>query len=201
MQIRKVTVGQFFDPKVVLPSMVVQLAKGLGLTDEYIAKMLNGKLAKGAKGNGGRSNGSGDLPDSKLRTIVLQKLQHANDLVSAFTAPTDSFEYEFTGPEFPDEQAEPDINSAGQNTRQRASAPRAGKQQGAYVVVKRGLKCTMEQDPEKFKLWQFVWNCKTFEEFYQQAPKKAITKTGRIITAASEMAWAIKSGWVKPVAG
>lgn len=201
MQVRKITVGQFFDAKVVTPEMVKQLALGLGLTQAYIDKMLASKLAKGAKGSGSRSNGSGDLPDSKLRTVVLQKLQHANDLVSKFSDPQDAFEYEFTGPEFPDEQAEPDINAAGQNKRQRNTAApnRSGVQQGAYRVAKRGLKCTAEQDPEKFALWQFIWNSGTFEQYYKDAPKKAVTRTGRIITAASEMAWAIKSGWIVPV--
>lgn len=202
MQIRKVANKDFFNATVVTPEMVVELAKGLGLSDAYITKTLSQKLAKASQGNGGRSNGVGNLPDAKLRTVVMQKLQQPNDLVTGFAEPDASFEYEFAC--FPDEQPEPDIGAAGANkTRKTASAPRTGgsvTQKGAYTVVKRGLKCSYETDPEKFALWQFIWESPSFEVYYANAPKKAVTRTGRIITAASEMAWAIKSGWVVPVA-
>jgi hypothetical protein len=200
MQIHKIVCKNFFDATIVLPEMVVQLAAGLGLSPEYIAKVQAQKLNGASKSRGHKGVGTDQLPDAKLRTIVLQKLQQANDLVSAFSAPDDAFEYEFTGAMFPDPQPEPDINAAGQNKRQRNAAPanRSGVQVGAYTVAKRGLKCTAEQDPEKFALWQFIWDSGTFEQYYAKAPKKAVTRTGRIITAASEMAWAIKSGWVVP---
>lgn len=203
MQVRKVAYNDFFNATIVLPEMVVQLAKGLGMTDAAIEKLSKQQLAK-ASGNGRKgSNGTSDLPDGKLRTVVLNKLSHANDLCSNFTHGS-VFEYEFHGAMFPDEKPAPDINAAGQNTRkQRANAPgRVGgvQQTGAYRVVNsKGLKCTEASDPEKYALWQFVWQCKTFEEYYAKAPKKAVTRTNRIITAASEMAWAIKSGWVMPV--
>lgn len=202
MQIRNVAYNDFFHANVVLPEMVVQLAKGLGLSEEYITKMQAQDLKK-ASGNGRRgSNGAGDCPDAKLRTIVLKKLQEPNDIVTGFAAGA-SFEYEFHGAMFPDEKPAPDINAAGQNTRkQRASAGKVGnvQQTGAYRVVNsKGLKCTPESDPEKYALWQHVWNSGTFEQYYANAPKKAVTRTGRIITAASEMAWAIKSGWIVPV--
>jgi hypothetical protein len=200
MQIRTVAYNDFFNATIVLPEMVVQLAAGLGCTPEYIAKLQAQKLAKASGGKGGRSNGAGDLPDGKLRTVVLQKLQQPNDIVSGF-AQGCSFEYEFHGEMFPDEKPAPDINAAGQNNRkQRAPRGNGAAQQGAYKVVNRnGLKCTAESDPEKFALWQFIFNCNTFEQYYAQAPKKAVTRTNRIITAASEMGWAIKCGWIVPV--
>lgn len=202
MQIRKIANKDFFNATIVTPAMVTELATGLGLSAAYIEKTLTQKLAKASASRGGKSVGVGDLPDAKLRTVILQKLQQPNDLVTGFASPDDSFEYEFTC--FPDEQPEPDIASAGAN--KRTSAPRKANtagavvQKGEYIVVKRGLKCDANTDPEKFALWQFVWDSGSFEAYYASAPKKAITKTGRIITAASEMAWAIKSGWVKPVA-
>lgn len=202
MQIRKIANKDFFNATVVTGEMVLELAKGLGLSEAYIAKMLTQKLSKASQSRGGKSTAVGDLPDAKLRTVILQKLQQPNDLVTGFASPDDSFEFEFHC--FPDEVAEPDINAAGAN--KRTAAPRKANtagavvQKGAYIVVKCGLKCSQETDPEKYALWQHVWNSKSFEEYYANAPKKAITKTGRIITAASEMAWAIKSGWVKPVA-
>lgn len=203
MRIIPVSYNDFFHATVVTPEMVVQLAKGLGLSDDYVAKMQAQDLKKASGGKGGRSNGAGDCVDAKLRTIVLKKLQEPNDLVTGFAAGT-SFEFEFNGPSFPDEQPEPDISSAGANNarKQRASAKPGNVngvvQKGNYRVVKQGLKCTAEQDPEKYALWQHVWNSGSFEAFYANAPKKAVTRTGRIITAASEMAWAIKSGWVVP---
>lgn len=205
MQIRKIAYADFFNAQVVTTTMVEQVAKALGMTEEAIAKLKAQKLAK-ASGNGRRgSNGTADLPDAKLRTVVGTKLANKNDLVDGWQQGS-VFEMEFHGPEFPDEQPEPDINSAGANNarKQRASAKPGTVggivQKGAYVVVNcKGLKCTAESDPEKFALWQHVWNSKTFEEYYANAPKKAVTRTNRIITAASEMAWALKSGWVKPV--
>lgn len=203
MQIRKIAYADFFNATVVTPEMVRQLAAGLGMSQDAIEKLANQKLSKASGGKGGRTNGAADCPDAKLRTVVLNKLQNTNDLVSNFSHGV-SFEYEFHGEAFPDETPEPDINAAGAN-KQRARKATGTKatgvsavQKGAYTVAKQGLKCTAEQDPEKFALWQHVWNSKTFEEYYANAPKKAVTRTGRIITAASEMAWAIKSGWVVP---
>lgn len=204
MQIRKVANKDFFNATVVTPAMVVQIAKALGMSDEAVTKLQAQKLAKASGGKGGRSNGAADLPDGKLRTVVATKLANKNDLVDGWSQES-YFEMEFHGPDFPDEQPEPDINSAGANNarKQRASAKPGNvggvQQKGAYRVVKCGLKCSQESDPEKFALWQYVWNSKTFEEYYANAPKKAVTRTNRIITAASEMAWAIKSGWVVPV--
>jgi len=201
MQIRTVAYSDFFNTAIVTPEMVVELALSLGLSDAYVEKMRKQPLAKASGGKGGRGNGAADCPDAKLRTAILKKLQEPNDIVTGF-ANGASFEFEFHC--FPDEQPDPDISSAGANNARKARAPRqggtGGAQKGAYKVAKKGLKCTEEQDPEKFKLWQFVWNCHSFEEYYAKAPAKAITRTGRIITAASEMGWAIKSGWVVPVA-
>lgn len=202
MQIRKIANKDFFNATVVTADMVIELAKGLGLSEAYIAKTLTQKLAKASQARGAKSTAVGDLPDGKLRTVILQKLQQPNDLVTGFASPEDSFEFEFHC--FPDEVAEPDINAAGAN--KRSAAPRKANtvgsvvQKGNYIVVKRGLKCDASTDPEKFNLWQHVWTCASFEEYYANAPKKAVTRTGRIITAASEMAWAIKSGWIKPFA-
>lgn len=205
MQVIKVTSAAFLTETVTC-EMVCQLAKALGLSQDYIDTMLAQSLKGASKGNGrsgkGGSNGVGNLSCAKLRTVVMKKLSEPNDLVTDFASPNGSFEFEFTGESFPDAPVQPDINAAGKNkkgTGARPAAPRTNLS-GAYVVVKRGLKCTAEQDPEKAALWQFVWESGTFEQYFAKAPKKAVTKTGRIITAASEMAWAIKSGWVKPVA-
>lgn len=200
MKVVTVKYADFQNATVVTPEMVVQIAKALGMTDEGIAKLQKQTLAKASGGKGGRSSGAADLPDGKLRTVVNTKLSNKNDYVEGWGQGS-SFDFEFHGPNFADEQPEPDINAAGANKQRKARATGArtgGAQKGEYKVAKRGLKCTMEQDPEKFKLWQYVWESKSFEEYYAKAPAKAITRTGRIITAASEMAWALKSGWVVP---
>lgn len=199
MQVIKVTASTFLTEAVTC-TMVQQLAIALGKSQEYIDKMLAQSLKGASKGNGrtgkGGSNGVGDLSCAKLRTIVMKLLSEPNDLVADWTT-GGSFEFEFTGPEFPDAAAEPDINKAGANKGARKS--QASKLSGAYKVAKQGLKCTQEQDPEKYAMWQFVWTCTSFEEYFAKAPAKAVTKTGRIITAASEMAWAVKSKWIVPV--
>lgn len=202
MQVIKITAAAFLTEAVTC-EQVVQIALALGMTQTYCDTMLAQSLKGASRGNGragkGGSNGVGNLTCAKLRTIVMKKLSEPNDLVSDF-ATGNGFDFEFTGPSFPDETAAPeqDINKAGANKRG-TGAPRASKLTGGYVVVKKGLKCTAEQDPEKYAMWQHVWNCSSFEQFFAAAPAKAITKTGRIITAASEMGWAVKSGWVKPV--
>lgn len=193
MQIVKVTYAEFFNANVVTPAMVLELAQALGYSAEAAAKLATAKLSKPTKN-------VANCPDAKLRTCVLQKLQQPNELVSNF-AHGNSFEFEFT--HLPDVQAEPDIGAAGANNSRKARASSSGakgKLTGAYKVMRKdGLRCTEQTDPEKFALWQHVWQSGTFEQYFAQAPAKAVTRTGRIITASSEMLWAIKCGWVVPV--
>lgn len=200
MQIRKIAYADFFNATVVTPEMVVELAAALGMTEAAIRKLQAQSLAKASGGRGGKSSGTADLPDGKLRTTVLNKLSNGNDICAGFTH-GNSFEWEFK--HLPDVAPEPDINAAGQNTarKQRAATSKGSPLTGAYVVVRKdGLRCTQESDPEKYALWQYVFGCSTFEEYFAKAPKKAVTRTQRIITASSEMLWALKQGWVKPVA-
>lgn len=183
---------------------VQQIALALGKSQTYIDKMLAQPLKGASVGNGrsgkGASSGVGNLSCAKLRTIVMKLLSEPNELVTAWL-PNGSFDFEFTGPAFPDEAPADDISKAGANkTRTSGTRKTSGALKGAYRVAKQGLKCTVEQDPEKYALWQHVWNSTSFEQYFAAAPAKAITKTGRIITAASEMAWAVKSGWVVPTA-
>lgn len=195
MQIVKVNYADFCNPAIVTPAMVAELAT-MFYSNEAIAKMQTQTLKKPSGNGRAKSSGMHDCPDAKLRTCVLQKLQQPNEIVTEFSH-GNSFEWEFKCLE--DVAPEPDINAAGQNNAKRQTK-RNGKLAGAYVVVRKdGLRCTQESDPEKFALWQHVWNSGTFEQYFQNAPAKAVTRTGRIITASSEMLWAIKCGWVKPV--
>lgn len=192
MQIVKVTQAAIFSEAVTLP-MLAELAELVGMSMEQFTSARDGKLSKASKG-------MDKLTFGKLRTIVAKKLHDSTDFGATFAE--GSLEVEFAClADLP----EPDINNAGKNKstatgqRSRATGGKAALK-GAYVVVKNGLKCNAEKDPEKFAMWQHVWNCTSFEEFFKVAPAKAVTATGRIITASSEIQWAVKSGWIKPVA-
>lgn len=140
------------------------------------------------------TNKKDTLPQQKLRSVLVGHLTNSNNVGEVFKAGNMQFEFNC----LPDL----DINAAGQNKAKRkastAGSGTATELKGNYVVVKQGVKCTEETDPGKWAIWQHVWACNSFEEYFQKAPKKAVTRTGRVITAASEMRWAVKSKWVKP---
>lgn len=180
--------------EVVTCDMVVEIATMIGMTQEQIETAAKQDLRNASKS-------VAKLTCAKLRTIVNKKLQDSQEYGDMFKGT--GVEIEFAC--LPDLEIEPDINTAGKNkstpSGQRSGAT-GGKAAmvGPYTVVKCGLKCNVDTDPEKYAMWQFVWSCKSFEEFFAKAPKKAITRTGRIISASSEISWALKSGWIKPVA-
>lgn len=167
-------------------------------------KLYGQALKQGSTATNRKSQASGDLPGAKLRTCIVNKLQNNGDIAESFKAGAFQFEMQHLADEQPQAEPEPDINAAGTNKQRRASSgPRqtaTGPLQGAYEVVKKGVKCTEETDAGKWEIWQHVWNCTSFEQYFAQAPAKGVTKTGRVITARSEMQWAVKSGWIKPVA-
>lgn len=137
------------------------------------------------------------LSYAKLRTVILTKLggdacEHgaffaAGELVWEFQCLADA-EY--------DPEVELDMSAAGANTK-KAGARRTSKLSGAYEVVKMR---DMSGDEGKQAIWQWIWTCDTFEDFFAKAPAKSFTsKTNRQISAASEIGWALKSGWIRQV--
>jgi hypothetical protein len=70
------------------------------------------------------------------------------------------------------------------------------KLSGAYVVLKRGL--TASADSEKWQIWTPIYECTTFEEVFARAPAKVV-KGKTIATPATELAWALKKGWIAQV--
>lgn len=95
--------------------------------------------------------------------------------------------------------------STGPQAESKASTESKGKGRprniltGAYHVAKRpGTKSTEASDPAKWEIWQHIWGCRTFEEFYKNAPEKASRSSGKPITRQSELNWALKQGWIVP---
>lgn len=197
MQVIQVTANAIFSAAFTVP-MVMELAVSpfVGYTQDAAEKLAAQQLAKGSAKRGAKSTASGDLPAAKLRTCIVNKLQNNPDINATF-AEANGFAFEFNCLE------DLDMGNAGANKAKRntgaGSNNRATKQDlaGAYVVLKQGVKCTAETDAGKWEIWQHVWACNSFEEFFSKAPAKAVTKTQRVITARSEILWAIKSGWIK----
>lgn len=197
MQVRTVTKDFLFSNECTL-EMLTEIATHkdyLAQTQEWVSKLASQELRNGSAKKGSKSHASGDMPYAKLRTVIVQKLQDSPEQGEVFKAGNMQFEFAC----LQDVPPEPDINAAGKNKAKRqASSGTATELKGAYVVVKKGLKCDEATDPGKWAIWQHVWGCGSFEEFFQKAPKKGVTKTGRVVSATSEIRWALKSGWIKP---
>lgn len=191
MQIVNVTAQYIFSAQCTLQVLTEIATKYCGYSAEAVSKLAKQPLKQASNGNGGKSNGVGNLEAPKLRTVVVQKLQDSTDYGATFK--TNELQLEI------DCLAEPDINSAGAN-KAKTARKTSTKLAGEYVVVKKGLKCDETSDPEKFKIWKHIWESNSFEQYFENAPKKGVTKTQRVITAASEMGWAVKCGWVVPKA-
>lgn len=191
MQIVKITASFIFSNDCTGGILFEIAERYCGMTIDAVNKLAKQTLSKASNGSGGRSNGVGNLEFPKLRTVVVQKLQDGQDYGDAFK--TNDLELEINC--LPDL----DIGKAGAN-KTGGTRKASSKLTGAYRVAKVGVKCTADNDPDKYEIWQHVWNCGSFEEYFQKAPKKGVTKTGRVITAASEMRWAVKCGWIVPTA-
>jgi hypothetical protein len=200
MQIVKISSSFIFSAACTQP-MLFELAQHafVGYSLAAVEKLAAEQLKGASKGNGrtgkGASNGIGDLPMGKLRTCVVNKLDNNPDVADVFKSGEMEFEFNCL--------ADLDMGTAGSNKTKRSTGPRTASAVGAlvgdYVIVKQGVKCNPESDPGKYEIWMHVWNSSTFEQFFNSCPAKAVTKTGRVITARSEILWAIKSGWIKPV--
>lgn len=120
--------------------------------------------------------------DTFLRGNIGTKL--ANWLVAN---KLDTVELDLTQPE----AAEPDIGKAGANNK------KAGRSKstlaGGYTIVKNGAR-VKDNDP-KAPIWDAIFSSATFEEVFAKAPPKVV-RGKTIVTPASCLAWAIKSGWI-----
>ena len=170
--------------------------KLLGKTEDWVTKMAAGTLSKPSKN-------FASLSYNKLRTTLDKLLTDspAEEYGELYNKGELTWEFEC----LPDL----DIGNAGKNTkRERKTAdgqPKASKPRttlsGAYEVAKRPNSPSVTGgDAGKWEIWEHVWACNTFEEFFAKAPKKTFTTaTNRMITPSMEINWALKCGWIKKV--
>ena len=201
MQAHKVTQDLLFSESFNLHMLLELATKYLGMTDEGARQIANEPLTKGSK----------DLKKlmyAKLRTVLATKLSNspAEEYGELYKNGELELDFECLQPA----QPEPDINNAGankgasKNNTKKDTGEYAGMVlKGAYQVLKRGLKA--QADDPKWEIWNHIFGCTQFEDVYAKAPAKVV-KRGRdgqdgksICTPTSELRWALKQGWIKPV--
>jgi len=132
------------------------------------------------------SRGTEHLSHNKARTTACKKLEEHKEWAAKFTAG----ELDLLFTTLPD--PEPSASTA-------RAAKHRSKLSGPYHVVKQPNSPSVTGgDAGKWEIWQHVWECSSFEDYFAKAPVKAATSsTGRLITPAMEIRWALKCGWIK----
>ena len=192
MQIITVTKSTVFSVHFSLEMLTEVCSKYLKMSDEAIAKLARQTLAKPSKD-------LRDIPYAKLRTVVATKLGNDPDYADAFNAGQLQLDFEC----LPDL----DMGKAGSNTKRSSGSGKrapahsgAVPREGAYKVIKRPASPSVNGGHAgKWEIWQHIWACTSFEEFFAKCPAKAVKSDKSIITASSEMRWALKQGWIAPV--
>lgn len=194
MQTRAVTQAELFSANFTR-AMLIELAVGCGFySQEASEKLADQNLSKPSKTMAGL-----DCP--KLRTILDKKLHDA---------PEDDFGHYKTGEMDYDFNCLPDldIGNAGKNTKRERkekpegdTKPRATKLTGAYEIVKQTKSGTATNggDEGMYEIWKHVWECRSFEEYFAVCPKKAVKRSGTVVTAASEIGYALRSGFIRQI--
>lgn len=196
MQVIKITHDNLMSEEVTCP-MVEELAVMVEMSAEQIAVAIKQDLRNASKNVAKLSCG-------KLRTIVNKRLADSVDYGDAFK--TGGLEVEFEC--LPDLEVEPDISSAGKNkstaTGARSKAT-GGKFAGAYIITPKGiatLAAVEKSDPGRWEIVQHILAARSTEDFYKLSPAKAVKKVGSMTSAATELNYSVRSGWVQaaPVA-
>lgn len=204
MQVRLIT-KDFIQSAACTVEILKEIAVKLGYTQAAADKMATQPLktrdaakANGTTGTKPGSSHAADLPGAKLRTILLHKFA-ANDC---------EYGCDFAKGELTMEihcLPDLDIGKAGSaNKKAGATGPRRGKLTGEYKVVK----CTKPNGPTNggdagmWEIWKHIWECTSFEEYFAKCPAKGVKSGGKgsVISASSEMNYAIKCGFIVPVA-
>lgn len=199
MQVINVTKPALCSEAFTYPMLEELAVRYLGMTQEAVAKLSAQRLAKG-------SADMQKLGFAKLRTVILNKLDNGaatDPVLAGWEAGTLTLEFAC----LPDLKAdkEPDIGAAGANNRKRTAGgarkapahtggvPRTGK----YKVNKRTTNPSSNGgDAGKWAIWEHIWSCTSFEEYFTKAPAKSTKASGTVITASSEMLYAMKNGWI-----
>ena len=192
MQIVTVTKSSLFSEFFTLEMLAELAVKYLAMTTEAVEKLAAAKLAKPSKDLANLSYG-------KLRTVCATKLGNSPDYGETFNAGQLQLDFEC----LPDL----DMGKAGANTKRAASTGKktaahvgAVPKTGKYRIVRRPTSGSVNgAHPGKWEIWQHIWECTSFEEYFAKAPAKAVKSEKTIITACSQMRWALKMGWVEIV--
>lgn len=197
MQAIIVTKDSLFSEAVTCAMLREMAVKLFGKSEPWLTEMENKVLKSGGIYVGkSKENRTGTLLTCcALRKALATMLGNSSDDEYGELWAKGELEVEF------DHLPDLDISKAGANTK-RASTGAAGPRKtgvlkGAYKVVKMR---DMSKDEGKQAIWKHVWECTTFEDYFAKCPTKSMTSsTNRIISASSEIQWALKSGWIVPV--
>jgi len=191
MQAIIITKDTLFSESVTCAMLREMAVKLFSMSDEAVEKLMAEPLTKGTKH-------MKELTCAKLRTILATKLGNSADDEYGELWRKGELEVEF------DHLPDLDISKAGANTKRggATTTPRASKLTGEYHITKHTKQGgpTMGGDEGMWLIWQHIWNCTTFEDYFAKAPAKGVKSGGKgsTISAASEMAYAVRSGFVKP---
>lgn len=182
MQAIIVTKDSLFSEAVTCAMLREMAVKLFGMSESAVDQLMEEPLTKGTKTMKA-------LACAKLRTILATKLANSSADEYGELWAKGELEVEF------DHLPDLDISKAGANTKRTNGGGAKSKLSGEYHVVKAR---DMSKDAGKQAIWEHVWACKSFEDFFAKSPAKSTTSaTGRVISASSEIQWALKSGWIK----
>lgn len=186
-------------------TMLRELAERyLGMSPDAVTKTAN------AADRATKNRGESMAPYMKLRKAILTKMDNgfATEHPSWSADGVVTLDFACMEPAPEPEQTASDEPAFGANkgakTKKAKGEKKAPAHKGAvprtggYTVNKRPNSPSVNGgDAGKWEIWEHVWNCATFEEYFASAPAKGFTsKTNRMITASMEMSWALKSGWI-----
>lgn len=201
----QVTKTRILSTDFTMPMLRELAVRYLGMSDEAVTQTANAKLSKG-------SQDLKNLSYAKLRTVILTKMDNgfakANPTWEADGVV--ELDFECLNPQ-PEQEPTPEQEPAfGANKGAKATKEPKGKKEPAFkgavprkgkykVANKPASPSVTGNDAEKWKIWQHVWDCTSFEEYFAKAPAKGQKATGSMISASGEMSYALKMGWIVPV--
>lgn len=180
MQIVNVTNDLLLNPACSADMLRELLTTTLGYSDEAAEKIMAQTLSKA----GGVMK---TLAHNQARTVIMKKLQDHPELGESYTSGKLRVQFQCL--------ATPEEPKTAQQQEKKSGAPRSsttGSLRGAYWVKKqRNI-----DDAGQKEVYDALWSCRSFEEFYAKAPAKSVTRTGRAVTSVNVMGYAIKMGWI-----